>query len=182
MLVSSQSEDADADGNAVYKIEGKVFVENEPIAEWGPQTRIIVNGGEYVGFLKPDGSFVVSNVPPGSHVVEVSSPNHGFQPARVEISSKSKGKMRARRVDWLQPGVVQQIRYPLHFKTKGKAGFFEKRETWHWTDSLMNPMVHKRDHRLEKMTSCDVDFLGAYDALACTAFGYHSSADGLHGC
>ena len=143
VLVSSQSEDADADGNAVYKIEGKVFVENEPIADWGPQTRIIVNGGEYVGFLKPDGSFIVSNVPPGSHVVEVSSPNHGFQPARVEISSKSKGKMRARRVDWLQPGVVQQIRYPLHFKTKGKASFFEKRETWHWTDSLMNPMVNE---------------------------------------
>jgi hypothetical protein len=125
----------------LYKIEGKVAIQGAKIEDWGHHTRILVNGGEYAGFVRSDGTFVVSNVPSGSHIVEVCSPNYIFEPARVEISSKSKGKMRARKVDNIQPSKVDAIPYPLRFKAKDRAGYFEKREQWRITDALANPMV-----------------------------------------
>lgn len=41
---------------------------------------------------RTDGSFAVNDVPSGSYVVEVISPNYRFEPVRVDITSK--GKMR----------------------------------------------------------------------------------------
>lgn len=41
---------------------------------------------------RTDGSFAVNDVPSGSYVVEVVSPNYRFEPVRVDITSK--GKMR----------------------------------------------------------------------------------------
>ena len=125
----------------LYRIEGKVAIEGAKIEDWGHHTRILVNGGEYAGFVRSDGTFVVSNIPSGSHIVEVYSPNYVFESARVEISSKSKGKMRARKVDNVQPSKVEAIPYPLRFKAKDRAGYFEKREQWRITDALANPMV-----------------------------------------
>lgn len=42
--------------------------------------------------FRTDGSFAVNDVPSGSYVVEVVSPNYRFEPVRVDITSK--GKMR----------------------------------------------------------------------------------------
>lgn len=47
-----------------------------------------------------DGSFIVSGVPPGSYIVEISSIDYAFEPVRVDITSK--GKIRARRLNLLQ--------------------------------------------------------------------------------
>ncbi len=41
---------------------------------------------------RTDGSFAVNDVPSGSYVVEVVTPNYRFEPVRVDITSK--GKMR----------------------------------------------------------------------------------------
>lgn len=110
------------------------------ILEWTSQTRVLANGGEYIGFLKADGSFIISDVPSGSYVVEVASPNHLFEPVRVDISAK-RGKIRARKVNFLQNSAVVTQPYPLKFKVKEPAKFFEKRESWKWKDFLFNPMV-----------------------------------------
>lgn len=136
-----------ADGNTSeeslerYKIDGKVFIQGFKPADWISQTRILVDGGNYIGFLKSDGSFTVNNVPAGSYVVEVMSPNNLFEPVRVEISSRTKGKIRARKVNFLQNSAVVTVSYPLKFKAKEPAPFFEKREQWKVTDMLFNPMV-----------------------------------------
>jgi len=140
LFVSISTEDEVDSSVMLYKIEGKVQVMDIPLSDWAPYTKVIVEGGRFVGFLKQDGSFVVSNVPPGSYLVEVSSPGHVFEPARVDISSKS-GKMRARKSDLLRPSAVTALPYPLKFKAQSRANFFTKREEWNLAQTLMNPMV-----------------------------------------
>lgn len=124
-----------------YKIEGKITIQGFKPSDWISQTRVLVDGGNYVGFLKTDGSFTVNDVPAGSYVVEVLSPNNMFEPVRVDISGRAKGKIRARRVNFLQNSAVVTVPYPLKFKAKEPAPFFEKREQWKVTDMLFNPMV-----------------------------------------
>lgn len=122
-----------------YTIEGKIIPPDIVTPEWISATRILVNGGERFGFLKADGSFSLSNLSPGSYVVEVANPNYMYEPARVDINSK--GKFRARKVNYVQSSLVQQIAYPLKFKVRGPYKYFQARETWRVTDFLFNPMV-----------------------------------------
>ena len=83
----------------------------------------------------------MNDIPAGSYVVEVLSPNNVFEPVRVDISGRAKGKIRARKVNFLQNSAVVTVPYPLKFKSKESAPFFEKREKWKVTDMLFNPMV-----------------------------------------
>ena len=92
-----------------------------------------------VFFRRSDGSFTIHNVPSGSYVVEVSNPTYVFETNRVDITSK--GKIRARRLNNVQPSVVNTVSYPFKFKARGKASYFQVREQWRITDFLMNPMV-----------------------------------------
>ncbi|ESP00062.1 hypothetical protein LOTGIDRAFT_203638 [Lottia gigantea] len=121
-----------------FTIEGRVEVFSNG-KNWLPNTRILVDGGEYIGFLRSDGSFTINGVPSGSFVVEVVNPSFLFEPARVDITSK--GKIRARKVNYLQPSVVKVSPYPLEFRERGKANYFQAREQWRITDFLFNPMV-----------------------------------------
>ncbi|KAI8761588.1 ER membrane protein complex subunit 7 [Biomphalaria glabrata] len=121
-----------------FKIEGKVFVASKD-KEWTYNSRVVVDGGEYLGFVRTDGSFVVHGVPSGSYIVEVINPNYLFEAIRVDITSK--GKMRARRVNFLQPSNVKTVNYPLEFRERGQPNYFQKREQWRLTDFLFNPMV-----------------------------------------
>lgn len=121
-------------------IEGKVTIDGAKSEDWLWQTYISVDGGRYRGFLKANGEFEIRGVPPGSYLVEVVSPNDVFEPARVDISSKS-GKVRARKVNMLKTTSVHHLPYPLKFKSERQANFFEKREPWSIISTLKNPMV-----------------------------------------
>lgn len=113
-VLCAESSIEDDNSTGLYVIEGKVF----PLSDysthqqnWQANTRIHVNGGELLGFVKKDGSFVVHNVPSGSYIVEVLNPEYTFEPVRVEINSK--GKYRARKVNHIQ---TSQVRfYGLEF-------------------------------------------------------------------
>jgi len=124
-----------------FRIEGKVSVvgDKQKSADWMLDTEVIVDGGDYKGFLKSDGTFVVASVPSGSHLIEVSSPNYAFERYRVDITKG--GKIRARQANFLQPNAVQVVPYPLRYVARKQAAFFEIREEWKITDVLMNPMV-----------------------------------------
>uniref|UniRef100_T2M5J5 UPF0480 protein C15orf24 n=1 Tax=Hydra vulgaris TaxID=6087 RepID=T2M5J5_HYDVU len=126
-----------------YKIEGKVSVlqssgENKN-TEWMQDTVVIVDGGNYRGFLKEDGTFVVSSIPSGTYIVEVASPNYQFELMRVDITKG--GKIRVRKVNFLSINSVQTAPYPLNFFATERAAFFELREEWKVKDFLFNPMV-----------------------------------------
>lgn len=102
-------------------------------------TKILVNYGQYIAFPKEDGSFEVDNVPSDSYVVEVTHPKYIYEPARVDITTR--GKIRARRVNYFQPALVQTIDYPLTFRPKSLHNYFLPRETWRIMDLIFNPMV-----------------------------------------
>ncbi|XP_049877061.1 ER membrane protein complex subunit 7 [Pectinophora gossypiella] len=127
-------------GNGRYVIEGRVFPPEELAhVNWQTEMRIHVNGGEFIGFVRNDGSFVVHNVPSGSYVVEVVHPDYMYEPVRVEINSK--GKYRARKLNFIQTSQVIQVPYPLRMKALSKFRYFQIREQWRLTDFLFNPMV-----------------------------------------
>uniref|UniRef100_A0A4W5R7T4 Endoplasmic reticulum membrane protein complex subunit 7 n=1 Tax=Hucho hucho TaxID=62062 RepID=A0A4W5R7T4_9TELE len=122
-----------------FKIEGRAIVPGVKTQDWISSARVTVEGEEYIGFLRTDGSFVVNDVPSGSYVVEVISPGYKFEAVRVDITSK--GKMRARLVNFIKTSEVIRQPYPLQLRSSGPHTYFMKRETWGWTDFLMNPMV-----------------------------------------
>lgn len=122
-----------------YTIEGSVHPPDVISPEWLLSTKVLVNGGERIGFLRNDGSFLVSNLEPGSYSIEIVNPNHVYEPARVDINSK--GKFRARKLNYVQTNLVHQIPYPLKFKVRSPYKYFQVREAWRITDFLMNPMV-----------------------------------------
>ncbi|KAL4001898.1 hypothetical protein ACH3XW_1255 [Acanthocheilonema viteae] len=127
---------------ATYKIEGQVIFPESFAAENGKlsPSRVLVNYDfKHVAFVREDGSFVVSGVPPGSYIIEISNIDYAFEPVRVDITSK--GKIRARRLNLLQPSQVSSLPYPLHMNAVQQINYFRPREEWHLTDMLTNPMV-----------------------------------------
>ena len=136
---------SDDDSPILRSIEGKVEVEGLGTAEaLTTNSAVVVDGGRYIGFLKHSGEFEIVDVPPGTYLVEVISPNYVFDPVRVDISAKS-GKIRARKVDLLKMSSVSHLPYPLRFKSSKPAQFFEKREQWNIVDTLKNPTVSLND-------------------------------------
>lgn len=125
------------------KIEGNIYsLSNDDLHTLRRSlmdTKILVNYGQYVTYPKEDGSFEVDKLPSDSYVLEVVHPKYIYDPVRVDITSK--GKIRARRVNYIQPSFVQQVNYPLSMKPISMHRYFTPRETWRFMDILMNPMV-----------------------------------------
>lgn len=134
----------------LQRIEGTVEVKNAN-SDWMSATKVCLDAGDYCGFLKSSGDFVVHNVPPGSYLVEVISPNFVFESVRVDISSKN-GKVRARQVNLFKSNAVTHINYPLRFRAEKQASFFEKREAWNILSALKNPMASAIENSLTVST------------------------------
>lgn len=136
---SSSQEVDDEKQMETFKIEGKVSVPGVKPADWVLLTKVLVDGGEFVGFVRSDGSFEVHDVPTGSYIVEFAHPKYMFEATRIDISAR--GKIRARRVNNVDSKSVVQVAYPLKVRSKGLAGYFQKREEFKIVDVLKNPMV-----------------------------------------
>ncbi|XP_062132559.1 ER membrane protein complex subunit 7 homolog [Drosophila sulfurigaster albostrigata] len=136
-----------------YTIEGKVYAPDLGPAgasqglavqlpqgnKWQNDLSVSINNGEYKGFVREDGQFIISGVPSGSYVLDVYHPDIFYEPVRVEINPK--GKFRARKVNYIQPAQVVQVPYPLRMKPLMRFKYFQTREQWKITDFLFSPMV-----------------------------------------
>lgn len=141
-FVRAESAIDEFDESGRYAIEGKVYppeLFGGSDLTWQIDTQISINGGEYKGFLKDDGSFLISSVPSGSYVVEIINSDYYYESVRVEINPK--GKFRARKLNYVQPSQVVQVPYPLKLKALTRFRYFQQREQWKITDFLFNPMV-----------------------------------------
>jgi len=136
-VVSSEIE-VDIDSNS-FQIEGKVAPPDPKPKDWYWTTKIFLEGGKRMAYLKEDNSFVITGLPSGSYLLEVQHPDYYYESVRVDINSK--GKVRARKVNNVQPSQVNQLPYPLRLKSQGRFKYFQAREEWKITDMLMNPMV-----------------------------------------
>ncbi|XP_034667505.1 ER membrane protein complex subunit 7 homolog [Drosophila subobscura] len=126
----------------LYTIEGYILPPNRNLGLnhcWLSEITLAINGGQYKGFVRTDGRFLISGVPYGSHVVEVYHPDIYFRPVRVEINAK--GKYRARALSYVEPGTISQIAYPLRLPAAKRRQFFTEREQWRFVDFILNPMV-----------------------------------------
>lgn len=65
-------------------------------------------------------------------MINVTTPTH---------SSNHVSFHRARVVNYIKTSEVIRLPYPLQIRSSGSHVYFMKRETWGWTDFLMNPMV-----------------------------------------
>ncbi|XP_052009463.1 ER membrane protein complex subunit 7-like [Xyrauchen texanus] len=121
------------------QVSGRALVPGVRTQDWISSARVLLDGDKHVGFIRDDGSFIVSDVPSGSYVLEVSSPTYRFQPVRVDITTT--GKMRARVVNYIMTAEVIRLPYPLQMRSSGPHSYFIPRDTWSWSDVLMNPMA-----------------------------------------
>ena len=137
-MISGSDLDSEIE-NSSFQIEGKVTPPDPKPKDWYWSTRIYIDGGRRMAYIKEDNTFSITGLQSGSYLLEVSNPDFYYEPVRVDINSK--GKVRARMVNNVQPTQVNQLPYPLRLKTPGRFKYFEKREEWKVTDMLMNPMV-----------------------------------------
>ncbi|KAH8244692.1 hypothetical protein KR032_010387, partial [Drosophila birchii] len=125
----------------LYTIEGVILRPDKalsPILHMRDIT-LSINSGQFKGFVRLDGLFTVSGVPNGSHILEVQHPDIYFQPVKVEITGK--GKIRARKVSYTQPSMIQQMPYPLRLQPLSRRNYFYFREQWRLIDILLSPLV-----------------------------------------
>lgn len=90
-----------------YRIEGKITPPDKRPLDWYSATKVSVEGGKWVGFVREDNTFVVTGLPSGSYLVEVINPDYFYEPVRIDINSK--GKIRARKVNNIQPTQVTTV-------------------------------------------------------------------------
>ncbi|KAK6119456.1 hypothetical protein DH2020_046809 [Rehmannia glutinosa] len=83
-----------------YSINGKVRFPGFSATGFGlpakiSNVKVILNGGQKVTFLRPDGYFSFHNVPAGTHLIEVAAIGYFFSPVRVDVSARNPGKVQA---------------------------------------------------------------------------------------
>ncbi|ALC39848.1 CG8397 [Drosophila busckii] len=108
-------------------------------AQFPIDVTLSINGGEYLGFVRTNGKFIISAVPSGSYVLNVNHADLHFAPLRIEISQS--GQYRARTLNHLRPAKVIRLTYPLELKPLQRRKYFLDREQWNIMDYLLNPMT-----------------------------------------
>ncbi|KAF2585979.1 hypothetical protein F2Q70_00034113 [Brassica cretica] len=89
--VSSGSEDS-------YTITGRVRIPASTAighAAKFSNIKVVLNGGQNITFLRPDGYFTFHKVPAGTHLIEVYALGFFFSPVRVDVSARHHGKVQA---------------------------------------------------------------------------------------
>lgn len=72
----------DFEDSGRYAIVGKVYPPELLSSDmnWQRDTSVVINGGEYQGFLREDGSFTINSIASGSYVVEIVNPDYFYEP------------------------------------------------------------------------------------------------------
>ncbi|CAL0319145.1 unnamed protein product [Lupinus luteus] len=96
--------------------------------------KVILNGGQRVTFLRPDGYFSFHNVPAGTHLIEVAALGYFFSPVRVDVSARNPGKIQAALTE-TRRGLSEFVLEPL----KGEQ-YYEIREPFSIMSIVKSPM------------------------------------------
>ncbi|CAI0415191.1 unnamed protein product [Linum tenue] len=96
--------------------------------------KVILNGGQNVTFLRPDGYFSFHNVPAGTHLIEVSATGYFFSPVRVDVSARFPGKVQAALTE-NRRGLTELVWEPLR-----EEYYYEIREPFSIMSLVKSPM------------------------------------------
>ncbi|XP_007011806.2 PREDICTED: ER membrane protein complex subunit 7 homolog [Theobroma cacao] len=96
--------------------------------------KVILNGGQNVTFLRPDGYFSFHNVPAGTHLIEVAAIGYFFSPVRVDVSARNPGKVQAALTE-NRRGLSELVLEPLR-----EEQYYEIREPFSIMSVVKSPM------------------------------------------
>ncbi|XP_004501353.2 ER membrane protein complex subunit 7 homolog [Cicer arietinum] len=122
-----------------YTIYGRVKIPSFGNREFSlpakvSNVKVILNGGQRVSFVRPDGYFSFHNVPAGTHLIEVAAIGYFFSPVRVDVSARNPGKIQAALTE-NRRGLSEFVLEPL----KGEQ-YYEIREPFSIMSIVKSPM------------------------------------------
>ncbi|XP_073301936.1 ER membrane protein complex subunit 7 homolog [Primulina huaijiensis] len=122
-----------------FSINGKVRFPGFSATGFGlpaklSNVRVILNGGEKVTFLRPDGYFSFHNVPAGTHLIEVAAIGYFFSPVRVDVSARNPGKVQAALTE-TRRALTELVLEPLQ-----EEQYYEIREPFSVMSIFKSPM------------------------------------------
>uniref|UniRef100_A0A7N0TCR3 ER membrane protein complex subunit 7 beta-sandwich domain-containing protein n=1 Tax=Kalanchoe fedtschenkoi TaxID=63787 RepID=A0A7N0TCR3_KALFE len=124
-----------------YTINGRVKIPLPSIGTKGfglpgqiSNAKVILNGGQSVSFLRPDGYFSFHNVPAGTHLIEVAAMGYFFSPVRVDVSARNPGKIQAALTE-NRRGLTELVLEPLR-----EEQYYETREPFNVMSIVKSPM------------------------------------------
>ncbi|KAK9699924.1 hypothetical protein RND81_08G204500 [Saponaria officinalis] len=125
--------------NNGFTINGRVKIPNYGTRDFGlpiktSNVKVILNGGQMVTFLKPEGYFSFHNVPAGTHLIEVAATGYFFSPVRVDVSARNPGKVQATLTE-TRRGLTELALEPLR-----EEYYYEKREPFSIMSLVKSPM------------------------------------------
>ncbi|XP_039054878.1 ER membrane protein complex subunit 7 homolog [Hibiscus syriacus] len=96
--------------------------------------KVILNGGQIVSYLRPDGYFSFQNIPAGTHLIEVAAIGYFFSPVRVDVSARNPGKVQAALTE-NRRGLSELVLEPLRDEK-----YYEIREPFSIMNVVKSPM------------------------------------------
>ncbi|XP_044464817.1 ER membrane protein complex subunit 7 homolog isoform X2 [Mangifera indica] len=123
-----------------YTISGRVKIPGMGIKAFGSpggkisNAKVILNGGQSVTFLRPDGYFSFHNMSAGTHLIEVAAIGYFFSPVRVDVSARNPGKVQAALTE-NRRGLNELVLEPLQ-----EEQYYEIREPFSIMSVVKSPM------------------------------------------
>ncbi|KAF7830318.1 putative vacuolar membrane protein YML018C isoform X2 [Senna tora] len=121
-----------------YTISGRVKIPGFGTKEFGlgkvSNVKVILNGGQRVTFVRPDGYFSFHNMPAGTHLIEVAAIGYFFSPVRVDVSARNPGKIQAALTE-NRRGLSEFVLEPLK-----EEQYYEIREPFSIMSIVKSPM------------------------------------------
>ncbi|OAY53647.1 ER membrane protein complex subunit 7 homolog [Manihot esculenta] len=122
-----------------YTINGRVKITGMDAKGFGlpgklSNVKVILNGGQGITSLRPDGYFSFNNVPAGTHLIEVAAVGYFFSPVRVDVSARFQGKIQAALTE-NRRGLSELVLEPLRDEQ-----YYEIREPFSIMSVVKSPM------------------------------------------
>jgi hypothetical protein len=103
-------------------------------------TRITLNNGEYTTYSRKDGSFIIYNVGPGIHQLDIDSKEYHFGQIKVQLLKESMDSPKC--LEYAYPGAAKRpMKYPLVLNPKGTYQYFQTKKGFSIFSLIKNPMV-----------------------------------------
>lgn len=119
-------------------LEGRLEFPNK--TPFNITTKITLNSGEYTTYSRTDGSFIIYNVPPGVHRLDIVSKAYHFGQIKIQLLEESMDAPKC--LEYAYPGAAKRVvKYPLVLYAKGTYQYFETEKGFSVFSMLKNPMV-----------------------------------------
>ncbi|KAG5718586.1 UPF0480 like protein [Termitomyces sp. T112] len=106
-------------------------------------SKVILDNGKLKGSILRDGSFTIPEVPVGTYVLSVVTPDYSFDQLRIDVVDlESEPLVRPYIIGTpLNPPSTVLLTYPIILTPKSKHAYFVPRESFNLVAMLSNPMT-----------------------------------------